>query len=177
MKCVCIWCLCNTVLHFHCSFTFIRKVDEVLHIFSHHVRKTKGDLMDMMRDFMLIFINWVICLTGKVLSKTIVSVEDYIDTITIPGFILDPVGLVVLAHMFLIHEAVFLSSGAWSTSRNKSLKLCQFRLIYQGNGEFSETWWWLFWAIYSLAAKIHWTGTVPILPEENYVRTMPQTRS
>ena len=77
---------------------------------------------------------------GKVLNKTIVSVEDYIVTVTIPGFILNPVGLVVLAHMFLIHEAVFLSSGAWSTSMNKSLKLCQFRLIYQRNGKFSEAW-------------------------------------
>ena len=89
---------------------------------------------------MLIFIKLVICLIGKVLNKTIVSAEDYIDTVTIPGFILDPVGLVVLAHMFLIHEAVFLSSGAWSTSMNKSLKLCQFRLIYQRNGKFSEAW-------------------------------------
>ena len=61
-------------------------------------------------------------------NKTNVSFKDHIDT----------AGLVVLAHMFHNHEAVFLASGAWLTSRNKSPKLCQFRLIYHKNGEFSE---------------------------------------
>ena len=79
---------------------------------------------------MLMLIKWVTCLTSKVPNKTNVSVGDYIDTVIILGFPLDTVGLVVLAHMFHIHEAVFLSSDAWSTSRNKFLMSCQFRLIY-----------------------------------------------
>ena len=87
---------------------------------------------------MLRHVEWLTGIARTVLKKTETSVEDYIDTVTTPGYPIDAVCILVIARMFHIHIAVFLKSGAWSTSPSKSLKACRFALIFHGNNEYSE---------------------------------------
>ena len=81
--------------------------------------------------------DWVLNIGKNVLKST--SLEDYIDTVTLPGVPIDPVCVLVLAHMFHFHIAIFVSKGVWSTCKDRSLKKCRFRLIFHGGTEFSET--------------------------------------
>ena len=67
------------------------------------------------------------------------SLEDYIHTVTTQGVQIDPVCVLVLAHMFHFHVAIFVSKGVWSTCKDRSLKKCRFGLIFHGGTEFSET--------------------------------------
>ena len=109
----------------------------MIHIFTHHVRQTEDDLREMLRDYMLANMEWVMKI-GKTVLKT-TTLEDNIDLVTTPGFPIDPVCILVLARMFHFHIAIFVTKGVWSTCREKSLKKCRFGLIFHGGSEYSET--------------------------------------
>ena len=115
----------------------MRKGDELLHIFRHHLRWTEDDLREMLRDYMLTNMDWLLNIGKTMLKAT--SLEDYIDSVTTPGVPIDPVCVLVLEHIFHFSIAIFVSKGVWSTSKEKSLKKCQFGLIFHGGTEFSET--------------------------------------
>ena len=66
---------------------------------------------------MLQHLNWLEQISDVVLREVNVSLEDYIDTITMPGVLLDFVALLFLCRIYHIHVTVFTSRGVWSTSR------------------------------------------------------------
>ena len=123
---------------FQCPFPFIRRGDELLHIFSHHISKTEDDLRDLLRTFMLGHLDWINQISEIVLTEVNVSVEDYIDSITSPGVPIDFVAIVALCRMYHIHLAVYTAKGMWSTSRERHIKNCLFGVLYRGNFEFTE---------------------------------------
>ena len=129
----------NTVLLLQCGFEFVRTGDELLHIFTHHLKGTEDDLREMLRDYMLANSEWMLAIGKSVLEKWDTTLEDYIDTVTTPGAELDAVCILAIAKLFNIHVAIFLKKGVWCTSKDRSLKNCRLGLIYHGNGEFSET--------------------------------------
>ena len=81
--------------------------------------------------------DWVLNIGKNVLKST--SLEDYIDTVTMPGVLINPVCVLVLACMFHFHVASFVSKVVWSTCKDRSLKKCRFGLIFHGGTEFSQT--------------------------------------
>ena len=54
---------------FQCGFPFIRKGDELLHIFSHHISKTEDELREILRSFMLGHLVWLHQISEIVLSE------------------------------------------------------------------------------------------------------------
>ena len=64
---------------------------------------------------MLANMEWVMIIGKTVLTST--TLEDYIDTVMMPGFPIDPVCVLVLAHMFHFHVAIFITKGVWSTCK------------------------------------------------------------
>ena len=76
----------------------------------------------MLCDYMITNMDWLLNIGKTVLKAT--SLEDYTDTVTMPGVPIDPVCVLVLAHMFHFHIAIFISKGVWSTSKEKLLKKC-----------------------------------------------------
>ena len=108
-----------------------------MHVFTHHLCRTEDDLREMLRDYMIVNMDWVLNIGKNMLKST--SLEDYIDTVTTPGVPIDPVCVLVLACMFHFHVAIFVSKGVLSTCKDRSLKKCRLRLIFHGSTEFSET--------------------------------------
>ena len=117
----------------------MRKGDELLHIFTHHIKKTEDELREIMRTYMLNHLQWISRLGRVVLADANVSVEDYIDTMTTAGTPLDFIGLTVLCRIYHIHIAVYTSKGLWSTCREKNIKQCVFGIVYNGEFKFTET--------------------------------------
>ena len=134
-----VFLLKSTIFSFQCSFEHVRKGDELLHVFTHYLRRTEDYLHEMMQDYMISHIDWTITIAKTVLNRNGISVEDYIDTVTTPGMAIDPVCVLVLARMFHFHAAIFLKKGVWSTCKDKSLKKCRMGLIFHGGSNFSET--------------------------------------
>ena len=106
-------------------------------MFTHHLCLTEDDLREMLHDYMITNMDWVLNIDKTVLKST--SLEDYIDTVTTPGVPIDPICVLVLACMFHFHIAIFTSKGVLGTCKDRSLKKCRFRLIFHGGTEFSET--------------------------------------
>ena len=79
-----------------CDYPYIRPGDELLHIFTHHIGKTEDELCEILRGKMLQHLNWLEQISEVVLREVNVSLEDYIDTITMPGVPLDFVALLFL---------------------------------------------------------------------------------
>ena len=92
-----------------------------------------------MRDFMIQHIAWLTDLTSTVRKYSKVTVEDYIDRITIPGVPMDFVAITVLCRIYDIHVGIFFNNRAWSTYRDKHLKSSHFGIVFHGNLEFTET--------------------------------------
>ena len=90
----------------------------------------------MLHNYMITNMDWVLNI-GKTMKSR--SLEDYIDTVTLPGDPINPFCVLVLAHMFHFHIAIFVSKRVWGTFRDRSLKKCRFGLIFHGGTEFSET--------------------------------------
>ena len=123
---------------FQCEFPFVRRGDELLHIFSHHISKTEDDLRELLRSFMLGHLDWINQISEILLTEVNVSVEDYIDSITSLGVPLDFVAIVALCRMYHIHLAVYTAKGMWSMSRQHHIKNCLFGVLFRGGFEFSE---------------------------------------
>ena len=117
----------------------MRTGDELLHIFTHHLKRTEDDLREMLRDYMLANSEWMLDIAKSVLLEQDMTLEDYIDTVTTPGSPVDAVCILVLAKIFNMHVAIFLKKGVWCTSKDRSLKKCRLGLIFNGNGQFTET--------------------------------------
>ena len=84
-------------------------------------------------------IGWIDHISRIVLKEVNISVEDYINTITTPGFPLDFIGIIVLCRIYHFHLAVYTSTGVWATCRAKSIKDCIFGVVYNGHFKFTET--------------------------------------
>ena len=113
--------------------------DELLHIFTHHIKKSEDELWNIMGDYMLQRVDWVERLTRVVLKDANVSVEDYIDSMRMPSIPLDFCTLVILCHIYHIHIAVYTSPGLWATCRKKDIRNCLFGIVFNGNYKFMET--------------------------------------
>ena len=113
--------------------------DKLLHIFSHHIKKTEDQLRDILCDYMLGRLQWVERLTRIVLKDANVSVEDYIDSMSTPGISLDFCALVVLCRIYHIHVTVYTTQGLWATCRKKDIRNCLFGIIFNGSFQFMET--------------------------------------
>ena len=124
---------------FQCDFTNVHCGDELLHIFSQHIRKTETELREIMRSYMLKRVAWLQHISHVVLQEVGVSVEDYIDMITTSGVPLDFISMVVLCQIYHFHVAIYMSTGVWATCRSKSIKDCLFGVAYNGNFDFTET--------------------------------------
>ena len=137
--------------HLHCNGKFtiflsflqcgfpVRQGDELLHIFTHHIKKTEDELQEILRTYMVQHLAWVERLSSVILHDVNVSLEDYVDTITTPGVPLDFVALVVLCSIYHIHVAVYTSEGLWSTCHKKDIRQCLFGIVYNGEFQFTET--------------------------------------
>ena len=88
---------------FQCGFPFVRKGDELLHIFTHRIEHSEDDLRELMRDFMIQHIDWLTELMSTVRKYSKATVEDYIDRITTPGGPMDFVAITVLCRIYHIH--------------------------------------------------------------------------
>ena len=77
----------------------------MIHIFTHHLRQTEDNLREILHDYMIMNMDWLLN-TGKTVLKA-TSLEDYIDTVTTPGVPINPVCVLVLACMFHFHIAHF----------------------------------------------------------------------
>ena len=117
----------------------MRQGDELLHIFTHHIKKTEDELREILRTYMVQHLAWVERLSSVIVRDVNVSLEDYVDTITTPGVPLDFVALVVLCRIYHIHVAVYTSQGLWSTCRKKDIRQCLFGIVYNGEFQFTET--------------------------------------
>ena len=87
---------------------------------------------------MLGHLPWLHQISEIILTEVNMSIEDYIDTITMPGVPLDFVAIVALCHAYHIHLAIYTLKGLWSTSRQRSIKNCLFGVLFHGSFEFME---------------------------------------
>ena len=135
-------CVCTVscdAIFFQCDFEYVRKGDELLHIFSHHIQKTEDQLWEILRTYMLQ--QWVQHISCIMLKDVKVSLEDYIDTITTPGVPIDFLAIVVLCRAYHFHLAVYTSKGVWATCRQKSINKCciqhclQWKFHFHGDCE------------------------------------------
>ena len=117
----------------------MRQGDELLHYFTHHISKTEDELREILHDKMIQHLPWLQQVSKVVLKDVNVSIEDYIDTVTMPGVPLDFVALLALSRFYHIHVAVFTTKGMWLTSRKTKENDCIFSVVYHGNFSFSET--------------------------------------
>ena len=79
----------------------------MLHIFTHHIRKTEDQLREILRLYMLANLEWIQRISRVVLHDVNVTVEDYIDTITTAGVHLDFVAVLVFCRIYHMHMAIF----------------------------------------------------------------------
>ena len=113
--------------------------DELLHIFTHHIKKSEDELQNILGDYMLQRVDWVERLTRVILKDANGSVEDYIDSMQTPGIPLDFCALVILCRIYHIHGAVYTSQGLWATCRKRDIRNCLFGIVSNGNFKFTET--------------------------------------
>ena len=92
----------------------------MLHVFTHHLHQPEDDLREMLHDYMIVNMDWVLNIGKNVLKST--SLEDYIDTVTTPGVPINPVCVLVLAHMFHFHVAIFVSKECGAHAKIGHLK-------------------------------------------------------
>ena len=79
-----------------CEYKLVRLGDDLLHVFMHHIGKTKDQLQEILWEKMLQHLNWLEQISAVVLKEVNVSLEDYIDTMSTPGVLLDFVALMFL---------------------------------------------------------------------------------
>ena len=92
---------------------------------------------------MLTHTDWLEVVNKTVLQDVSVSMEDYIDTITTPGVLLDFIAITVLCRAYHMHVSVFTSDAIWMTSINKKLESCLFGLASTMTLNFQRQWQWV----------------------------------
>ena len=122
-----------------CGFHHVCPGDELLHIFTHHIKKSEDELWNNIGDYMLQRVDWVEHLTRVVLKDANISVEDYIDSMWTPGIPLDFCALVILCCIYHINVTVYTSQGLWATCHKKDIRNCLFGIVFNGNFKFTET--------------------------------------
>ena len=94
---------------FQCDCQNIRQGDETIHMLSHYVGRTEDKIRDYMRTFAEKHKDWAHQDGCNILSKKKLQLQDYLETVLLPGVPWDKLALLILAQMYEIH--IFFLTG------------------------------------------------------------------
>ena len=82
---------------------------------------------------------WITQVGGKILAKKKLDLDKYLSNFYLCLTPVDQLSLLILAHLYQRHFAVFLKNGVWTTRKNNSMENCKIYFVYKGGYLFSDT--------------------------------------
>ena len=140
MSCIvnnCVFVLIRFIL-FQCRCP-VSPFKMTLHIVAHYAKTTEEDVGRHLFTFVVKHREWITRVGGKLLAKKKLDLDEYLSNLYLCLTPVDQLGLLILAHLYHRHFAVFLKNGVWTTRRNNSMQNCKIYFVYKGAFVFSDT--------------------------------------
>ena len=112
---------------------------KTFHIIAHHIKGTEQDVGWHLFNFVVKHREWIVRVGGKLLAKKKLDLDEYLSNLYLLLTLVDQLGLLILAHLYHRHFAVFLKNGMWTTRKNNSMEHCKIFFVYKGSFFFSDT--------------------------------------
>ena len=76
---------------------------------------------------------------GKLLIKKKLDLDKYLSNLYLLLTPVDQLSLLILAHLYHRHFAIFLRNGVWTMRKNNRMDYCKIFFVYKGGFVFCDT--------------------------------------
>ena len=142
--------MCMSCIVTHCTFLLIRFIvfqcrctvshfKKTIHIVAHHIKSSEEDVGCHLFNFVVKHREWITQVGGKLLAKKKLDLDKYLSNLYLLLTPVDQLSLLILAHLYHRHFAVFLKNGVWTMRKNNSMENCKKKFVYKGGFVFCDT--------------------------------------
>ena len=120
----------------HCTFLLIRFIvfqcrcpvspcKKTIHIVAHHLKGSEEDVGQHLFNFVVKHGEGITRVGGKILAKKKLDLDEYLSNLYLLLTAVDQLSLLILAHLYHRHFAIFLKNGVWTMRKSNSMDYCK----------------------------------------------------